>query len=450
VIPGQKLKDMNIVLTPQGAITGRILDRNGRPVSRAIVQASQYAYYGPVQGRSLVAMETVTTDDLGNYRLFWLTPGSYFVSANAEGSRISTILALGSGATLVSSAVSNSSVVVTGQTRSDGTAVEESWVPAYYPGTARLQEATPVVVRGGATVGGIDIAILSVPVHRIRGITINGNTGMPESLEVRLFTAWAASIGGVHYSSDGGVFEFAGVAPGDYLLLVQSVSVTPIHVENADVVGVTLNAALTSFTINGRISAEGLVSNGPALNRGSRIRLTSKTPSFPPLLLTEINGREFTVRGLFAGDYQLTMEGNSNQYVKSVRFGNQDGMDGFHVQSPNDGQLDIVLSSSFGSIDGRIVNQRREPVANATVVLIPDPPLRQRTSMYITPAVDVYGKFHLDAMPGQYKVFAWEDVEPGAWLDSAFMNAYESRGRPVTVSDGSKDSIEVSVIPYVP
>jgi hypothetical protein len=70
--------------------------------------------------------------------------------------------------------------------------------------------------------------------------------------------------------------------------------------------------------------------------------------------------------------------------------------------------------------------------------------------LYLTANVDAAGKFHLDAIPGSYKAFAWEDVEPGAWLDPDFISHHESRGRSVRVIDGGNELIEVSVIPYLP
>jgi hypothetical protein len=59
------------------------------------------------------------------------------------------------------------------------------------------------------------------------------------------------------------------------------------------------------------------------------------------------------------------------------------------------------------------------------------------------------GRFHFNAAPGDYKVFAWEDIEAGAWLDPDFMLKQESRGQPVSIREGSQDGIDVIVIPYV-
>jgi hypothetical protein len=455
VTAGQKVNGIAMVITPQGAITGRIVDPNGMPVSRAMVQALQYVYQGPALERSLTDIQTVTTDDLGNYRLFWLAPGSYFITAAPSGSYSIGFRSTQLFTTVSAIPVTNNGVTAGSRARSDGSWDEESWVPAFYPGTPNAKEAVPVVVRAGATVSGIDVGIVSAPVYRIRGVTINGDTGKPEAMRVQLLSADSGAFpGSLHFSSDFGTFEIAGVKSGAYILSAQADTGTgflPVSVGNADVTNVILNTKFTSFTISGRMIMDGVSSNGSVLNPGSRIRLAGTNPSAPsPQLLTQVSGAEITFRGLLPGEYQMTLEGNSRQYIKSIRYGNQDGMDGFHVESPSGGPLEIVVSSSTGSIDGRVVNERREPVLNATVVVIPDPPLRQRMSMYLTSEVDASGKFHVDAMPGRYKVFAWEDVETGAWLDPIFMNDIESRGHPINVIDGGTEAVEINVIPYMP
>lgn len=463
VSPGQKLNDMNIVITPQGAITGRIVDRNGVPEVRALVQAWRPMYAGPLQGRPLSDIQSTTTDDQGNYRLFWLAPGAYFITATPDGAYNLLITgALSETRVYSSSAGLNSAVRVSGQVRNDGTRDDVSDIATYYPSVANLKDATPVIVRAGDTAAGIDIGIKSVPVYRIRGVTINGNTGIPQSMRVQLSSATNLGTRSIsHNSSETGAFEFGGLQPGSYFLMAQPdpfVSGTPVVTSGTAVIlgaedlnNVVVNTPLRSFSISGRISVDDATSNGTESIPGLRIRLTPIiSGAVFPAPQVDVRGREFTVRSVFPGDYRVMIEGSSAIYLKSARLGNQDGMDVLHIQSPPDSPLDLELSSRKGGIDGRIVNVRREPVSNATVVLVPDPPFRQRADMYLTPSVDASGKFHMDAIPGFYKLFAWEDVEFGIWLDPAFMFANENRGRPLVVTDGRTESFEVPVIPYVP
>src|SRR5262249_5871262 len=83
VSAGQRLP-LEFHLTPAGVISGRILDETGEPLYRAAVQAYTYQYRDGK--RSLSSVASGLTNDLGEYRLFWLSPGEYFVSVTDQSS----------------------------------------------------------------------------------------------------------------------------------------------------------------------------------------------------------------------------------------------------------------------------------------------------------------------------------------------------------------------------
>jgi hypothetical protein len=76
---GQRLKDLNFKLTPHGVVTGRIVDEDGDPVARVSVQTQNYRR---VEGRKqLTPSGSASTNDLGEYRIFGLGPGRYYLAA---------------------------------------------------------------------------------------------------------------------------------------------------------------------------------------------------------------------------------------------------------------------------------------------------------------------------------------------------------------------------------
>jgi protocatechuate 3,4-dioxygenase beta subunit len=83
----QKLKDVNFRLTPHGVIAGRILDEDGEPLPFVSVQLVQFQYR---QGRQQMNMvggagtTAGTTNDLGDYRIFGVAPGKYYLRATAR------------------------------------------------------------------------------------------------------------------------------------------------------------------------------------------------------------------------------------------------------------------------------------------------------------------------------------------------------------------------------
>src|SRR5207237_6791208 len=80
----KKTADVAISMIPGGVISGKIRDAAGAPLSKIVVRALALNYqngYPVVQ-----AAASVKTDDNGDYRLFWLPPGSYYVGADPPAS----------------------------------------------------------------------------------------------------------------------------------------------------------------------------------------------------------------------------------------------------------------------------------------------------------------------------------------------------------------------------
>ena len=71
-----------------------------------------------------------------------------------------------------------------------------------------------------------------------------------------------------------------------------------------------------------------------------------------------------------------------------------------------------------------------------TVGLLPELALRPRWDLYRTTTSDASGQFQLIGVaPGNYRAFAWEEVERDAWQDTEFMKPIEGRGVPVEVRE---------------
>jgi hypothetical protein len=83
-----------------------------------------------------------------------------------------------------------------------------------------------------------------------------------------------------------------------------------------------------------------------------------------------------------------------------------------------------------------------------TVVLVPDQQRRQHFDLYVVAVTDNGGIARLNVQPGDYTVYAWEDVERGSWWDPEFMQKYQGRGKPVRIDENAKASLSVEVITY--
>jgi hypothetical protein len=95
-------------------------------------------------------------------------------------------------------------------------------------------------------------------------------------------------------------------------------------------------------------------------------------------------------------------------------------------------------------VEGTVLSADEKAVAGATILLVPESRLRSRTDLFHQGESDQYGRFSFTGIaPGEYKVFAWDDVEPGIWWDPEFLKKYESQGETVKVDAKGKVTTKV-------
>jgi len=189
--------------------------------------------------------------------------------------------------------------------------------------------------------------------------------------------------------------------------------------------------------------------------------LQVETLSVIPTNIPLANG-SFSVLGVTPGDFRVEVHpiltvppsalmppGLENAYVKSIRLANRDILnEGLRLQSRPDAPLQIVIAMNGGTLDGRALDDNGKPVPNARVVLVPVLSRRQRGDLYKSVSAGDSGNFQLSGIaPGEYKLFAWERVEEGAWQDTNFISVYEDRGKAIRIGEGGRVTAEAKVIP---
>jgi hypothetical protein len=111
-------------------------------------------------------------------------------------------------------------------------------------------------------------------------------------------------------------------------------------------------------------------------------------------------------------------------------------------------KLSIIIGENAGEVAGMVVDDDQKPVASATVVLIPDSEKRRRfQQFYRTATANQAGRYSITGVdPGSYRIYAWDDVESGAWMDPEFLEPFKSKGRALRIDEGSRENLELKVI----
>jgi hypothetical protein len=106
-----------------------------------------------------------------------------------------------------------------------------------------------------------------------------------------------------------------------------------------------------------------------------------------------------------------------------------------------------VLNPNGGQIEGSVENAKDEPAAAAKVTLIPESHQSYSRS-YKTTDTDQKGHFIVEGVaPGEYKIYAWEEIEEGAYKDPDVMKPHESDGHAVSIKERALETVQLKVIP---
>jgi len=425
--PGKNVTDITFRLVPPGVITGTVYDEDGDQVTSAQVRALRVA--GSAAHRQVGEAGSGQTNDLGEYRIWGLQPGKYLVAATYQPPQLNP-----------------------------GYVADDIYVPTFHPGTPDVSQATVVEVDPGTETSGIDLDLRQARAVMVRGrVMVDGPVkslrGIYVSLVPRGFEGnYSLSNYGGPVENESGDFEIRGVPPGPYNLSAywndgrrQLYGRVPVEVGSANLEGVNFVLA-NPITLAGRVRVEGggqfdftrlglwLLSVDKAMGSGGAQVKPDGT---------------FLIENVYDGNYRLRISGFPEEYyVKSAREGGSDVLEsGLAIsRSQLPSRLEIVLSPDGGCVDGTVLKDQL-PVSAAMVVLVPDPPHRDREEMYSIKVTDGFGRFSMLGLPpGDFKLFAWEPVHGTNYTDPDFFQAFEDRGTGVHIEEKQTQTVQLEVI----
>ena len=442
----------------QGAILGgRIYDASGALLSNATVQIYSVAYQtGFALLQPGIPGPAKTTDDRGEYRLFWIPPGDYYLGATAP------VRAGGPGTPF------------------------QPGARTFYPNVTRLNDAMPITIRGGEDLRGMDIGIRTAPLLKIAGMVTNNipvppnPNGGPSAATVFFHLAnrdletpndatTANNSGNISLAVSTGSFELPNISPGSYEVLARVADANAgtglgafswgraiVDVEDRDVSGVVI-AINPPAVLKGSVRMTG----GGALPANLRVALTPMGGSSRVALYTLVSTRASPVEanGAFAvssvppGRFRIGAVSGLPQdfYIADVRQNAMSVFDsGFDITSATPDPLEILISSGAGVVDGIVEDGPTKIVPGAVVALVPESKRFENRTLFARTTSDASGRFVFRGVaPGDYRLFAWESTPPNAYQSAGFIRKYESRARVVHVGQGGSATAQLTIIPAI-
>jgi len=433
VTAGQLLDKIDITLPRAGAITGRVFDEFGDPAAAVFVRALRQRY---VDGRRELtplaeALEGLingggdVTDDLGQFRIYGLSPGEYFVSASFNPP--------GEAATAL------------------------GYPPVYYPGTPSAAEARRIRIGLGEETQNVDLTLVSARYAIVSGTVLN-SLNAPASASIQLTTA--DPVAGMPVAptrtASNGTFTLRNVPPGDYRLHVYDVrpaagapefASVPVSIGGEDVTALAISTAPGAVASGRVVFDDGAKPNARLFVRS--VTTAADAPTFSNTSVGVNPDMTFELSGLAGRQTFRPGMVPEGWFLKSVTHEGADITDtGYDFRS---GQrisgIEIRLTRRATSLSGT-VQDSGNPVGDYTVVAFSTNADRwgyqTRFVRSARPAQD--GTFTIRALPpDQYFVVALEYVETGQEFDPEQLAIWKAVATTVELRDGETKTLSLKL-----
>jgi Carboxypeptidase regulatory-like domain len=420
-----------VKLTPQSVITGHITDSNGEPIEN--IPVAVYST-GIQDGRKRRTYgNQATTDEDGEFRLSGLRTGQYLLSAGP--------------------AFAGPSSRQFPPTKVD----RKGFGKTYYAGVPDRAEATPISIAPGQHAA-IDFSLEASPLYqvsiRITGAPPNGGPALQVFTRdgddtSALSSFYDPAAGTYRLSLPGGIFTikaFTQITVNQRMQMLKAQ--TQVNV-NGDLDNIILALAPTvSIPIELRTESTKPDSSysSPNFRPNANVHLVPDTPfgndqfsqpdsaQNPSLVLKDVE----------PGRYWVQVENSFPGYVQSVRCGSQDLTR--EMLTIADGQrippIEIVLRDDSATLAAQIRSET--PFRMATVLLVGpgNPEMAVKTTQIWNGASSALSGL----APGDYTVYAFDDVSALEYRNPDALSTYSSRAAHVTLAADGKTNVLLDLI----
>ena len=255
--------------------------------------------------------------------------------------------------------------------------------------------------------------------------------------------------------------EVRGMAPGSYDLAPFYIDGnsfytgrTQLDIGDTDLENVAAYVG-PNIEVTGRLS----IKDNPGNDKWRPIQIQLRSRDVPvPLTVRSGNAvfqpdGTFSIRDVVEGRYQIYVGATpgtipGDLYISGIRQGGVDLQDEGSVEvRPGMQPVEITLSTGAGKVEGSVESAIGGVPARADVVLVPSVFRRRNVMYYDRATIDDKVRFSFTGVaPGEYKVFAFEQLADAAEQNPQFIARYETLGQSVTVSPGATKEMRVRIM----
>ena len=431
---GQKLEVSEIRLPRAGVLAGRVLDDFGEPIAQVQVSALMRMETGDT-GQN----QSDTTDDLGRFRLFGLTPGEYFVQAEPQ------------------------------DFREPGRKSPIRLLPTYLPSASTLAEAAAIRVAAGQEVGELEIRLISGRTFSVSGVIMTSK-GQPFSRRIgEVMFAESRAGGGMSSKSvnlkDDGTFEVDGVRPGAYSIEIHpgfrhpdadvpedaEYASVPIIVNGDDVDGVTV-VSQPGVSVAGEV-----VFDEPPTADPSPFEITASTTGNPTMMYFYPSSRArvapdgaFILKGLHRPVY-IRVAPPDGYHLASIAFNGENITDTpMEFRAGVTGKLAVTLTRRASELSGEVYDAEK-PASGVVIAFGEDRTLwtQHATTTKWTRSYEA-GQYKLSGLrPGRYLVAALPLSSASSMMNLTTADQWESLAKqatPVTIGDDERKVLNLKLV----
>jgi protocatechuate 3,4-dioxygenase beta subunit len=468
---GQSLDKADFSLPRGSAISGRLVDEFGDPVADALVSAMRSAWSGG-RRRLQPTGRTAQTNDLGQFRIYGLSPGDYYVSATFR------------AGDMVAMEIAMSAVTGAGSGGPTGSTPNSGYAPTYFPGTPNSSEAQKLTLAIGQEAQNTDFALLPVKLAKISG-TVIGSDGKPVEGSMvnaapRNFDgAGFMMMGGGARSDKNGNFTMSNISPGEYTLQTRSMQIMtsgggdnmvftarvgigadgneaetgslPVTVNGEDLSGVVIVTS-KGATASGHLTFEG----GAKPTTLTNIRVTASPVDMDgPMIAFAGPGSvkadgTFELKGLSGTRIVRVASLPPGWMLKSVRVNGNDitdtGID-FKAGEAVTG-VDVVVTSKLTEVNGTVKAGSQQAKDYTLVVFSDDSQKWSLPNSRFVAATrpDQEGRFQIKNLPaGGYLAIAVDYLAQGEWNDPDVLERLKPKATSFSIDEGETKTLNLTL-----